>query len=95
MESIVLHLKLMKGVKEIPLACVVQHHNKVAHIWIRFLCDCQSPNNGWKVEPQVDSGMPRYSLCDAFKINALAYWILSKIVMDTDAYVYVKQEKST
>ena len=33
--------------------------------------------------------------CDAFKINALAYWILSKIVMDTDAYVYVKQEKST
>ena len=34
-------------------------------------------------------------VCDTFKINAFMYLILLKIFMDMDAYVYVKQKKST
>ena len=37
MENIVLHLKLMRGVRGVPLANVVRHHIKMAHISPRYL----------------------------------------------------------
>ena len=106
MDNIVLHLKLVRGMRGIPLAYVVWCHIKVAHI---------SP--GYGTYPNLDKEIiardpiinSRSSLklsqdsldrayldhqCDTFNIdNALVYQILSNIFMDMDAYVYVKQKK--
>ena len=58
---------------------------------------CQSPHSQHKVE-QTQECQERVYVSwqyDTFKIdNAFVYHILSKVITDTDAYVYMEQKKS-
>ena len=106
MENIVLHLKLNRGVRGTLLAYVVCHHIKVAHIspqydaYLNLDEEMIKSHHCWcKVKPQdesesLDRAYFSYQ-CDTFKINkALVYQFLSKVFMNTDRYVYMKQRKS-
>ena len=108
MGNIVLHLKLVRGMKGTLLANLVWCHVKVAHISPGYNAYLNLDEEMIARAPIVDTwsnlNMNQESLdnvylhyqCDAFKINnALAYQILSKVFTDTVAYVYVKQKKST
>ena len=104
-ENIVLHLKLIRGMRGVPLAYVVQHHIKVAHILPGYSAYLNLNKEVVARAPIVDSRLnlklnqenldkAYLHQCDTFKINnALVYQILSKMFMNKDAYVYVKQRK--
>ena len=106
MENIVLYLKLMRGMTETLLACVVWHHIKVAYILPEYsaylnldkemiarapIFDLKSNLN--MTQETLDKTYLSYQV-DAFKIdNALVCQILFKLFTDMDAYVYAKQRK--
>ena len=106
-ENIVLHLKVFRGVRGVLLAYVVWHHIKVPHFLIesdKYLnfdkeIITRAPivnemSNTKFSEARLDKLYYLYNVY-TFKLdNALVYQILSKIFMDTDAYVYMKQRKS-
>ena len=103
-----LHLKLVRGVRGVLSAYVVQHHVKVVHIlpghdsylnideeMITRAPIVDGKLNYKLTQDVLDRAYPDY-WCDTFKINnILVYQTLSKIFIDTDAYIYVKQKKST
>ena len=106
MENKVLHLKLVREIRGVLLACVVQHHVKVAHIppgygaylnlekeMITITPIFNKKSNFRLTQDSLDKAYFNYQ-CDSFKINnALVYQIFSKIT-DLEAYVCVKQRKS-
>ena len=88
------------------MAYVVQHHIKMAYISPGFTAYLNLDEKMISRAPIVDlksnlklsqEALDRIYLdcqCDTFKIeNALVYQILSKVFMDMDAYVKVKQRK--
>ena len=108
MENIILHLKLIRGVRGVLLAFVVQCHLKVSHISPGYDAYLNLEEEMIGRTPIVNAKLNfKFSQdCldrvyfdyqgDTFKIeNIFKYQILSKIFMDTDLYVYVKQRKST
>ena len=107
MQVIVPHLKLMKGMRCAPLAYAVRQHVKVTHILPGYLAYPNLDKEMIARAPIVDAKsnlkMTQDSLdrayvswqCNTFKVvKALVYHILSKIFMDMDAYVYMRQRKS-
>ena len=108
MENIVLHLKLVRGMKGTPLAYVVWHHIKVAHVSHGYgaylnldkemiirahIVDAKS--NLKMTQETWDRAYLSYQV-NTFKIhNAMVYQIFSKVLTNMDAYVYVKQRKET
>ena len=101
METIVIHLKLVRG--GVPLMYVVQYHIKVSYI----LPGCGTYLNlneemivrasivDAKSNPKLTQEcLDRIYLschCDTFKIdNALVYQILLKVFTDIDVFVYMK-----
>ena len=106
MENIVLHLKLVRGMRGALLVYVVQCHVKVAYILpgygaylnldkklIARAPILNSMSNLKMTQETLDRAYLSY-LVDTFNINnALVYQILSKMFTDMDAYVYVKQRK--
>ena len=102
MKNIVLHLKLMRGMTRIPLAYVVRHHVKVAHIlpgygdyldlddMINRAPIVNSKSNLRLTQETLDRAHLSHQV-DTFKINnAMVYQILSKVFIDMDPFVYVK-----
>ena len=105
-ENIVLHLKLIRGMRGTPLAHVVQHFIKVANILhgygaylnLEEEMIARAPIFQLRMNLMVNQkSLNRVYLdyqCDIFKIdNALVYQIISKVFTDMDADVYVKQRK--
>ena len=107
MENIVLHLMLIRGVREAPLVYVVWCHIKVVHISPEYKAhlnlDKEMIARAHIVNGKSNLKFNQKSLdrvyhyqCDTFKIdNALVYHVLLKMFMKTDAHVYMKQKKST
>ena len=108
MENIVLHLKLVRVIRGDPLAYMVQHHVKVAHILPGYGAylnlDEEIITRASIVDSRLNLKLNQESLdraylepqCNKFKINnALMYHILSKMSMDMDTYIYMKQKKET
>ena len=104
MENIVFCLKLIIRVSGVSLAYVVRQHVKVAHISSGYFASlnlaeqmiARAPIDETKSNPkQTHDYLNRAYViwqCDVFKINnALVYYILSKVFMDTEAYVYMKK----
>ena len=106
MENIVLDLKLIRGMRETPLAYVVWCHIKVAHILPGYGVYLNLDEEIIARAPIVDfrlnlklnqETLDRAYLdhqCDTFKIdNALVFQILYKTFTDMDANIYAKQRK--
>ena len=104
MKNIVLHLKLIRGMRGTSLAYLVQ----VAHTSQRYDAYLNLDKEMIARAPIINSRMnlklnqealDRIYLdyqCDTKKIhNALMYQILLNMFMDTNAYVYMKQRKGT
>ena len=103
-----MHLQFKRGVRWVPLTHVVWHHIKVAHIpsghdaylnldkeMIARVPIVNEQSNFKLTSDVLDRAYPDYQ-CDKFTVNnALVYQILSKVFTDMDAYVYMKQRKST
>ena len=107
MENIVFYLKLMRGVRGVPLAYVVKHHVKVVHIlpghdaflnleeqMIARIPKVDAKLNFKTTQEALDRVYLEYQ-CDTLKVdNALVYLIFSKMFTDNDTYVYMKKKKS-
>ena len=103
MENIVLHLKLVRGIRGALMAYLVQRHIMVAHITLGYGAYLNLDEEMITRAPIIDSKMNLMFnqeildrvcldyLCATFKINnALVYQILSNMFMYIDAYVYAK-----
>ena len=99
MQNIVMYLKLMRGMREVPLAYVVQGHIKIAHITpgsgTYLNLDEEMITRAPIVDARLNLRLNQDSLdrvyldyqCDKFKNdNAMVYQILSKIFSDMDAF---------
>ena len=102
MENIVMYLKLMRGMRGVPLAYVVRCHVKVARIFpgsgtylnldeemiARTLIVDASSNLRFN-QDSLDRVYVDHQ-ADTFKVdNSMVYQILSKMFKDMDAFVYV------
>ena len=107
MEEKVLHLKLMRWARGVPLAYEVRQHIKASHISPGYSAYLNLDEEMIAKAPIVDAKLNLKQTqecldrahvsweCDTFKINnTLVYHMLSKVFMDMDAYDYVKQRKS-
>ena len=108
MENVVLHLKLVSGMRGALVTYVVWCNVNIAHIMPGYgaylnldeemiarssIIDAKS--NLKMTQEMLDRAYLSHQV-DTFKIyNALVYQILSKVFTDMDAYVYVKQRKWT
>ena len=107
MENIVLHLKLVRGMRGTPLAYAVWCHIKVTHILPGYHAYLNLEGEMITRAPIVNSRsnlkLSQKTLesayldhqCDTNIDNALVYQILLKMFMDIDAYVYMKKRKRT
>ena len=108
MEKIIIYLKLVRGMSGTPLTYVVQCHIKVAHIppgsgaYLNF--DEEVIARASIVDTRSNLRLKQDSLdrvyiehqTDSFKVdNAVVYQRFSRMITDTDAYVYVKQRRGT
>ena len=106
MKNIVLYLKLVRGMREIPLAYKVWCHIKVAQIppgSATYLnLDKEMITRASIIDARLNLRMTQDMLdreylsyqCNTFKIdNALMYHIFSKMFTDMDAYIYMKQRR--
>ena len=107
MENIVLHLKLMRGMRGALLAYVVQRDVNIAHTppgYGKYLTlDKEMIARGPIIDASSNLRLNQDSLdrihvvhqADTFKVdNAFVYQILSKIFTDMDTFVYVKQRRA-
>ena len=108
MEDIVLHLKLVRGLRGTLLAFVIQCHVKVAHISAGYCAYLNlndemiarapiinAKSNRKMTQETLNRAYLSYQV-DTFKINnVLVHQILSKVFADIGTYVYVKQRKAT
>ena len=85
MENIILHLKLLRGVRGVLLAYAVRQNIKIAHIssghvsYLNLDKDMIAKSNPNQTMECLDKAYASLQ-CDTFKINnALVYHILSKI----------------
>ena len=97
MENIVTYLKLVRGMKGVPLAYMVRQHMKVAHI-SEMIARAPIVNICLNLKMTQDLLDRAYLVhgADTFKIdNAMVYQILSKIFTDMNAFVHMKQRRAT
>ena len=106
MENIVMYLKLVRGMRGALLAYVVWHHVKVAHIspgsGTYLDLDKDMINRAPIVNAKSNLRLGQDSMdriymdyqTDTFKVeNAMVYQVFTKMFIDTDIFVYVKQRR--